>query len=77
MNDIPRMVEEDPEDAVVYLLADIRHFCDVHGLDLAKLDKEAYSLYYLPESQAKRDRKTRVWRSANGVDFDEGRRCAV
>jgi hypothetical protein len=33
------------EPAVVSLLADLRHYCDTHGLDFAKLDRYAYGDY--------------------------------
>lgn len=34
-----------PEEGVVYLLADIRHFCDLLNLDFNQLDTDAYRHY--------------------------------
>ena len=33
------------EHVVICMLADLRHYCDVHGLDFAKLDRHAYADY--------------------------------
>lgn len=40
--------DDDPEDAIVDLLADLRHLCDALGLSMADLDKRAHS-HYLAE----------------------------
>ncbi len=32
-------------DVVSWLLADLRHFCDAHGLDFGELDKKGYRCY--------------------------------
>ncbi len=37
-----------PERAVAELLADVRHFCDRHGLDYAERDRTAHG-YYIAE----------------------------
>ncbi len=34
-----------PEESVTDLLADIRHWCDRHGEDFARLDRMAYEHY--------------------------------
>jgi hypothetical protein len=36
---------QDIKDGVTDLLADLRHYCDVHGIDFAKQDKVAYQHY--------------------------------
>lgn len=41
----------DDEAALVQLLADVRHFCDVNELDLGELDRAAYQ-HYLTEKGA-------------------------
>lgn len=33
------------EEAIIDLLANLRHLCDLRGLDFAKLDRVAYSHY--------------------------------
>lgn len=35
----------DPEAALSYLLADLRHWCDEKGLDFARIDQRAYRNY--------------------------------
>lgn len=34
-----------PESCLIDLLADARHWCDRHGKDYGKLDREAYNHY--------------------------------
>jgi len=36
---------EDIKDGVTDILADLRHYCDAHGIDFAKQDKVAYQHY--------------------------------
>jgi hypothetical protein len=46
------------------LLADIRHFCDVHGLDYEQEDQTAYG-HYLAELPVKLDQSSRDKRKLN------------
>ena len=52
-----------PEQAVTEILADLRHFCDRHGLDYAERDRAAYG-FYLAEGARARDEGERVGVSA-------------
>jgi hypothetical protein len=36
---------EDPDQLAADLLADLRHFCDIHGLDFAALDRQGRAAY--------------------------------
>lgn len=38
-------IEHERDDIVADLLADLRHYCDAHGLDFADLDRRAYGNY--------------------------------
>lgn len=44
---------DDPKTPVVDILADLRHFCDRHCLDLGDLDNMAHS-HYLAEIEEER-----------------------
>lgn len=53
---------DSPATALADLLADVRHLCDLEGLDYAKLDETAYSHYQMdleehggPASRRKQD----------------------
>lgn len=48
-------LKKEPEDVVSDLLADIRHWCDVHGLDFESLDARAH-MHYLEELKPKGER---------------------
>ena len=43
-----------PEQDVAEILADLRHYCDRHGLDYAERDRAAYG-FYLAEGARARD----------------------
>lgn len=43
-----------PESCLIDILADARHWCDRHGKDFGKLDREAYN-HYVTEVVAERD----------------------
>ncbi|WP_199028523.1 hypothetical protein [Ralstonia sp. ASV6] len=42
-------------DAVVLMLADLRHYCDVHGLNFGRLDREAYTEYVNDKNRAREE----------------------
>ena len=48
-----------PEKAVAEILADLRHYCDAHGLDYAERDRAAYG-FYLAEGARAPDEDERV-----------------
>jgi hypothetical protein len=48
-----------PEEAVLGVLADLRHFCDEHELDYAAIDRRAYGQYLSERGQSTNARQTR------------------
>ena len=42
-----------PESCLIDILADVRHWCDWHGHDFAKLDREAFGHYVAEISEEK------------------------
>lgn len=54
-----REIKASPAAILSYLLADLRHWCDVRGFDFAKIDKQAYLVYLddrLDERQERRQK---------------------
>jgi len=45
--------DNEPATAIVDLLADIRHWCDLHGQEFAELDSRAYGHYTTEVVQAR------------------------
>jgi len=43
------------QNAVVLMLADLRHYCDAHGLDFGGLDREAYTEYVDDKNRAREE----------------------